>query len=183
MVGAAAGIGGKRLHARPVELGRDRRGQFIGDQHRRPIHLAEQLLGSLGAVTEVEPQPSGDVGDIGLALAEVGVLHRHEDVVQLFVGTVHGPRGVHALGADDGLRASHQHGVVEHQQLRVEERGQLATRAMLDARLDVLQLLLRGRLRAQQRRHFLIDPFGRDRKAHDLGALGQHDRAAEDDAG
>ena len=55
---------------------------------------------------------------------------------------MHGPGGVDPLGADDALGAADQHGVVEHEQLRIEQRGQFAAGAVFDPGLDVLQLLL-----------------------------------------
>ena len=112
-----------------------------------------------------------------------GILHRHEDVVQLLVGAMHRPGGVDALVADDRLGAPDQHRVVEHQQLRVEQRRQLGAAALVQPAADVLQLLARVGLGLVQRRDFPLDALGRNRKAHHLGALREDDRAAEHDAG
>jgi hypothetical protein len=116
----AAGVGGKRLHPRPIELRRDRRRQLVGDQHRGPIELAEQLARAACAMPQVHAQAPGHVGHVVLALPQVRIFHRAEQLVQLLVGAMHGPRGVDALGADDMLGAADQHLVVKHQQLRVE---------------------------------------------------------------
>ena len=54
---------------------------------------------------------------------------------------MHRPRGVDAFGADDLLGPADQHRVLEHQDLRVEERGQFAATALREPRANVLQLL------------------------------------------
>ena len=96
---------------------------------------------------------------------------------------MHGPRGVDALGADDLLGPADQHRVVEHQDLRVEQRRQLAAGPLREARADVLQLLPRLVARALQRLHFPVDAIRRDREAHHFGALREDHGAADDDAG
>ena len=152
VIRAAAGVGGKPLDARPVELRRDRRRQLVGDQDRRAVDLAQQLARPARAVPQVHAQAAGDVGDVVLALAQVRILHRREELVELLVGAMHRPRGVDALGADDLLGAADQHRVVEHQDLRVEQRRQLAAAALRQPRADVLQLLPRlSRARVQRR--------------------------------
>ena len=75
------------------------------------------------------PQPAGHVGDVVLALAQVLVLDAREDRAELFVGAMHRPRRIDALVADDLLGAADEQRIVEHQDLRVEDRGELAPRA------------------------------------------------------
>ena len=141
MIRAAAGVGREALDARPIELRRHRCGQFIRDQDRRPVDLAKQLARPARAVAQVHAQAAGDVGNVVLSLAQVRVLHGRELFVETLVGAMHCPGRVDAFGADDLLGLADQHLVVEHQDLRVEERGQLAARPLRDADHDVLQLL------------------------------------------
>src|SRR5690606_32208945 len=92
-------------------------------------------------VAQVHPQAARDVGDVVLALAQVLVLDAREHRTELFVRAVHGPRGVDALGPDDLLSAPHEERIVEHQDLGVEDRRQLAPPRLAYAIADLPKLL------------------------------------------
>ena len=96
---------------------------------------------------------------------------------------MHRPRGVDALAAHDVLGAADQHLVIEHQQLGVEQRRQLAGRALCDAGANVLELLFGFCPRALERLYFAVDAIRRDREAHHFRALGEDHGAAHGHAG
>ena len=182
MIGPAAGIDGEALDAGPVELRRERRGELVGEENRRPVELAQQLARPAGAVPQVQAQPPGDVGDVVLTLAQVLVLDAREDRAELFVGAMHRPRGVHLLLAHDLFGASDQRRVVEHQDLRVEDRRELGAAGLGDARADVLQLMARLLARRLQHRDLALDPIRRNREPDRFGPQRQDDGAADGDA-
>src|SRR5262249_1570362 len=88
---------------------------------------------------------------------------------------------VDALLPDDLARARHEHRVVEHQQLRVEDRRELGVPARY-ARTDLDELIARARPARFQPLQLLRDPLRRDLVAQHLRALDQDDRAAGDHA-
>src|SRR5262249_3443079 len=104
-----------------------------------------------------------------------------EHGVELVQDLLHRPLGVHALLADDILRARDEHRILEHQQLRVEHRCQLrATAGQARANLD--ELVARTRAAGLEARELGPDPRGRNLVAQHLRALNQDDRASRDDA-
>ena len=105
----------------------------------------QQIARRRGALAQVHPQPADEVGDVALALAQVGIGDLVEDGAEFLEHLLDRPLRVHALLADDRRRPRHEHRVVEHQQLRVEERGQLGSAPPRDTRADVDQLLARSR--------------------------------------
>ena len=74
-------------------------------------------------------QPADEIGHVALALAQIRVGHFVEHGAELVEDLLDRPLGVDPLFAHQFGRARHEHRIVEHQQLRVEERGQLAARA------------------------------------------------------
>ena len=103
------------------------------------------------ALAQVHLQAADEIGDVALALAQVRVGDLVEDRAELVEHLLHRPLGVDALVADELGGPRHEHRIVEHQQLRVEERRQLAAAAPGDARADVGELLrasARGSARA-----------------------------------
>ena len=120
VIRAAAGIHGKPLDARPIELRRERRGELVGDENGGSVELTQQVARPARPVPQVHPQPAGDVRDVGFAFAQVGVFDAREDVADLLVGAVHRPRRVHPLFFDDLLRPSDEQGIVQHEDLGVE---------------------------------------------------------------
>jgi hypothetical protein len=79
---------------------------------------------------------------IRIELAQVLVLDAGEHRPELFVGTVHGPGGVDPLLLDDLFRPADKQRIVEHQDLRVEDRRQLAAASLQQTIANILQLLL-----------------------------------------
>ena len=145
VVRAPAGVGGEAEHARPVELRRQRRGQLVGDEHRRAVDVAQRVAGrrAVAGPPQVHPHPAGDVGDVAVALAQIGVFDRGEHRAQLLVGAVHRPGGVDALGLDQLAGPAEEHRVVEDEQLRVEQRGQVVAGAAGEAVADLGELGVR----------------------------------------
>ena len=184
VMGAAAGVGGEAEHPRPVELCRQRGGQLVGDEHDRAVELAQRIGGrAVAGAAQVHPHAAGDVGDVAVAFAQVRILDRSEHLAQLLVGPVHRPRRVDPLGLDQFAGPAEEHRVVEDEQLGVEERRQVVAGAVGQPIADLGQLGVRAPPRRLQRLYFLADALGRNRKAHDFGALGEDDGAADGDAG
>ena len=74
-----------------------------------------------------------------------GILDVVEDRRDLVQRALDRPFGVDALLAEDGGRASDEHRVVQHQELRVEDGGEIRALQLGDPRADLLQLLARPR--------------------------------------
>ena len=64
-----------------------------------------------------------------------------------------------------------EHRIIEHQQLRVEDRRQVGALELGDASADLLELLARSLTRALERGQLTGDAIERDRKPDDLRAL------------
>ena len=120
----AAGIGRESADLGPIHLRRERRRQLVGDQNRGVIQRAEQIAGG-DAVTKIHGEPADEIGDVALALAEVRIRDLVEFGAELVEQLLDGPLGVHPLVSDEGLGAGHEHRIVEHQQLRIEERREV----------------------------------------------------------
>ena len=75
------------------------------------------------------------------------------------------------LGLDQLAGPAEEQRVVEDEQLRIEQRGQVVPGAPGEAVADLGELRVRPLPRLLQRRHFLADPLGRDREPYHLGAL------------
>ncbi len=82
------------------------------------------------AARQVHPQAADHVRHVALPLAEVGVLDAVEDAGEAFECLLDGPLGVHVLPADQVARPGDEHRVVQHQELGVEQRRQLARRRL-----------------------------------------------------
>ena len=87
---------------------------------------------------QVHAQAADDVADISLPLAKVGILRLIEERGDLVQRPLERRAGVEALRADDVGRRLDQHGVVEHQQLRVEQIGVFGAGRRGDALADLL---------------------------------------------
>ncbi len=137
------------------------------------------------AVPQVHAHPAGDVGDVALALAQVRILDGGEHRAQFLVGAMHRPGGVDAVGFDQRARPAEEHRVVEHEQLRVEQRAPGRGRARRSARSRMSGAAARCERSAGVSRASTSwsTRSGRNRKAHHLGPLGEDDGAAHGDAG
>ncbi len=158
VIRAAAGVGGEAADPRPVHLRGERRGELVGDEHGRLVQLAQQIARRGGAVAQVHLQPADEVGDVALPLAQVGIGDLVEDGAELLEHLLDGPFRVDAIDAHDLGRARHHHRVVEHQELGIEERGELAPPAARDARPDVDELLARPRAALLEPAQLVLDP-------------------------
>ena len=94
---------------------------------------------------------------------------------------LHRPLGVDALFADDLGGARQQHRVVEHQQLRVEQRRQLRP-PLRQTRLDVDQLFARSGAALVEPLQLVIEARRRNLIPQHVRALDQQHRPARDDA-
>ncbi len=142
--------------------------------------MPEALGGILGGA-QVHAHAADDVRDVPFAFAQVGILRLIEQLGDLLERVLQRGLGVQAPRQDDVARAIDEHRVVQHEQLRVEEVGVLASRAAGDARLDVLDLGARARARLvealQLARH---ERFGHDEPDVARAVL-QHERRADAD--
>ena len=173
MIRPAAGVGDERREPLPVELRDQRRGELVGDEHQRSFEVPEQIE-RIAVGAQVHAQPADDVGDVALALAQVGVVDADRTAPRL--------RRARAASADSAFSRSvandrrgplDQHRIVEHQQLRVEQVGVVGAGGRRDALLDVLELLARLRARG-------IEPLelARRRAARGCGSAGRACRAS-----
>ena len=78
MIRPAAGVGDERGEPIPVELRDERRAELPRHQHQRPLDVAEEIE-RVAAGAEVHAQAPDDVGDVPLALAEVGIVDLVEE--------------------------------------------------------------------------------------------------------
>ena len=182
MIGAAAGVGGEAADLRPVDLRRERRRQLVGDQHRRLVELAQQVARRLEPLAQVHLEPADQVGDVAAPLPQVRIGHLVEHRAELVEHLLHRPLRVDALLAHDLDGSRDDHRVVEHQQLRVEQRGDVGSAPPRHVRADVRQLLPRAAPALLQARQLVLDAARRDLVAKHLRPLNQNDRAPRDDA-
>ena len=93
-----------------------------------PSRSLEEIRRIAGGA-QVHGQPADDVGDVALALAQVGILGLVEERRDVLERALQRRLGVQPLGPDRLRRAPDEHRVVEHQELRVEEVGVLGAGA------------------------------------------------------
>ena len=109
------------------------------------------------SAAQVHAQAADDVGDVPLALAQVGIVDLVEERRHFVERALQRRLGVQPLVADDRGGAIDQHRIVEHQQLRVEQIGVLGAGGGGDALLDVLDLHARLRARGVEPRQLVAD--------------------------
>ena len=138
VVGSAARIGREATHLGPVDLGDERRREFIGNQHRRFLERAQQVARRRDVLSQVHLQAANEIGDVALSFAQVRVGNLIENGAELVEHLLDRPLGIHQRVAHQRFGPRHEHRVVEHQQLRVEQRGQFRPAAPADAGANVL---------------------------------------------
>ena len=183
VIRAAAGVGGKAAHLRPIELRGERGRQLVGDEHGRFVELAEQIARSRHVLAEVHLQAADQIGDVAFALAQIRIGDLVEYAAEILEHLLDRPLGVDALRAHDLGGARNEQGIVEHQELRVEERRQLRAAPPRHARANVGELLARPLPALLEPRDLARDAPDRDVMPQHPGALNQDDRAARHDAG
>jgi len=95
VIRAAAGVGGEAAHLGPIHLRGQRRRQLVGDEHRGFVELAQEIARRGHAEPQVHLHPADEIGDVALALAQVGIVRRFvEDGAELVEDALHGPLGV-----------------------------------------------------------------------------------------
>ena len=181
MVGAAAGVGGKAEDARPIELRDHGRRQLVGDEHAGRIEVLQEIARAPLLAAQVHAQAPRHVVEVALALVQVRILDVVEHRGDLVERALHGPLRVDTLGGDQIRGAADQHRIVEHQQLRVEDGGEIGALQLRDARANLLQLLARALARALECRQLARHALRRNRKANDLSALDRDQRRTERD--
>jgi hypothetical protein len=105
------------------------------------IDGSEQVARRRDVLPQVHPEPSHQVGDVSLPLAQVRVGDLVEHQAEVVEDLLDGPLGVHALVAHQRLGARYEHRIIEHQDLRVEQRCEFGAASARHARADVAQLL------------------------------------------
>ena len=179
VIGPAAGVGREAADLRPVDLRGERRRQLVGDEHRRLVELAQQIARRRHALPQVHPQPADQVGDVALALAQVGVGHLVEDRAEL----VERP----AARAHSALtRCSRTSSAARGTSIGSSSISSCASnsaassgprRRATRARMST-QLLARSRAALLEPRQLVLDARRRDLVAQHLRALDQDDRPA-----
>jgi hypothetical protein len=142
----------------------------------------QQIAGTSLLAAQIHPQPPGHIVEVAFALAQVGILDVIEYRGDLVEGALHGPLGVDPLAGDEIRRAADQHGVVEHQQLRIEDGRELRSFQLGNAAPNLVQLFARTSPRTFERRQLARHAVGRNWKADDLRALNGDQRGARRDA-
>jgi hypothetical protein len=182
VVGAAAGVGGKTADLRPIHLRGQRRRQFVGNQHRRLVQLAQQVARRGHVAAEIHAQPPDQIADVAFPLAQIRIGHVVEHGAEFVERLLHRRLGVDAFAPDDVGGARHQHRVVEHQQLRVEERRHLRP-PRRHPRPDLHELRARSAAAFVEPGQLVRHPRRHDLVAQHLCALDQNHGAPRDDAG
>ena len=100
-------------------------------------------------VAQVHAQPAGDVVQVALALVQIRIVDLVEHGGDFVERALHGPLGVDALLHDDRRGAADEHRVVEHQQLRVEDGGEIGALAAPATRRRICSICSRDRARAR----------------------------------
>ena len=183
MVGTAPRVGGEAAHFGPVHLRSKGRRQFVGDEHRRLPQLAQQVTRGGHILPEIHLQPAHHVGHVPLALAQVRVSDLVKDDAELVEYLLNRPLGIQKILAHEGLGSRHEHRVVEHQQLRIEQRRKLGPAPPTDAGTDVLQLLAGAEPALVKAAHLVCHALRRHTVAQHLRPLHEDDRTAADHAG
>ena len=120
MIGPAAFVADQAGDPLPLELGDERRCQFVRDQDDRSIDVPEEIGGFSGRA-EVAAEARDDVGDVTLALAEIRIVAAVEERRNLLQGLLQRRLRVHALARNDLRGAIDEHPVIQHEELGVEQ--------------------------------------------------------------
>ena len=131
---------------------------------------------------QVHAQPADDVGDVALSLAQVGVLDAVEECRDLLERPLQRRLRIQPFLAHDRRRPLDEHGVVQHQELGVEQVGVLVTRRIAHPRLDVLDLFARLRPCGVEALELAADQRLGDAEAQLASGALEDQRAADADA-
>src|SRR4030095_16361758 len=183
VIRAAARIRREPLDSRPVELRHDRRGQLVSDEDARRIEILQPVSCPALVVTQVHPQPAGDIVQVALAFVQARIVDAVEHSRRFVERPLHGPFRIDAFVAHHCCRAPDQNRVVEHEQLRVENRGQIGAASGRDATPDLFELAARSLTGALERRELTRHPVWPDGKAQHLCPLNRDQRRPYGDAG
>jgi hypothetical protein len=181
MVRAASGVGREALDPRPIELGHDRRRQFVGDEHARRVEVLQPVARTSLLVTEVHPQTAGNILQVALAFVQVRVVDIIEHRGRFIECTLHRPFGIDSFVADDGGRPPDENRIVQHQQLSVEDRGEVRAASRRDPPSNLLELPARPLARAFEGRQLARYAVRSHGEPKYLGALDRYQRRAHCD--
>ncbi len=140
MVRAAPGLERQAENQGRVDLGGNRRRQLVRDQDRRRVEVGQHARAARGGGQQVAPEAADDVRHVAAALAQVVVTHFREHVAELVEGAVERPLRVDAIRLDDPARARHQQRVIQHEQLRLEQAGEIGAGPLRHPVVDRPQL-------------------------------------------
>src|SRR3989442_1465295 len=183
VIRAAPRVGREAADFRPIHLRGEGRGQLVGDEHRRFIQLAQKVARRRDTLSQVHLETTDQIGHVAFAFPQVGVGDLVEHGAELLEDLLEGPLGVDLLFADDVRHTGHEHRIVEHQELSVEERGHLRAAPPRDTAADVHQLLARPRPALLEPRQLATQARRRDLIAKHLRALNQNHGAPRHDPG
>ncbi len=170
----AAILGDKRQHALMLHQDGIRRGQVIG-HHDPSFQPGSHQLGIDGIVEigrvlgQQNPlDPPHDVVNILLAGAQVGIVHVIEHLRQRIALDFQRPFGIAVVGADQPYRRLGEGGVLQHQQMGVDEGGDIARRRGWNSHPDIPQLLPGYGQAIQEPLDFILDDGVRDGELGDF---------------
>jgi hypothetical protein len=165
----------------PVQLRRFRGREVHGHDHEAAGQARQR--GSVGGSAQVELDAPEHVVEVGRALLEVRVAQSLEALVQLVGHRAQRPLRVHQLLADDADGGIEEQGVLQHQQVGVEDVGVDAD-LVAQALLDGLELLARGFHGTGQALDLAVHRLRGDEEAEDGHRLPlHHQRGADGQAG
>jgi hypothetical protein len=165
------------------------RRDVVGDHHERLAAVAALRQGLL-ALGQDAQDARADVLDVVAARAQVRVRHLLEHLDQRVARLAQRGLGVDVMLADVGDGRFGDRAVVHHQDMGVDEGGDVAGRAGRDLLAHLAQLLLGTRVRAGEAGDLVLDLAGLESVFRRIRVAGVHllhardgDTAADADAG
>ena len=173
MGGAAADLGDEAQHLCRIKLCCVGRGEIVGDHDARLGEVAHS--GPLRLANEIAEDTLGDIANVGRTLAQVRVVHSTQCLGIFFRGGVKGILRRVMFITDLPADFLHEGGVLEHEQVSVENLGFLGTEFVAQSFLHSGELLASFRQRG-------LEPGLLSSLIVGLEAgLGRHDAAAVQD--
>ena len=164
----AAEFGDERHHRLLRQQNDVGRRDVVADDDGRFAARVEFLIGRLVVFQQAAQDAAAHVHHIVFARAQVGIVHLIKHRHQRIAAAGQRGLGVALLLADGGDRGFRDRAVVEHQQVRVDERGDLPRGARGNLRAHRAQLVLGASLRAVEARDLVLDLGGGDRVIRDF---------------
>jgi hypothetical protein len=182
VVRAAPGVHREPADASPVDLRGHGRRELVRHEHKRPFYVAQQRVRGYRALPQVHAKASRNVFHVALPLPQVRVLDRVEHLLDFLERAMHRPLGVDALLADEGQRAAEQQGIIQNQELCLEQWRELRPEAVGDAGRDPFELDPRAIARLLQALDLPFHLLGGNGEPHGLAPVREQHGATRSSA-